>query len=73
MNKIFLLKAFMIKYILAFLPVFIFAENKLHDEDPKGRPIHTLGYGVSGAVALNDGNIFVGQTGSSLNLSLIHI
>ena len=73
MNKIFLLKAFMIKYILAFLPVFIFAENKLHDEDPKGRPIHTLGYGVSGAVALNDGNIFVGQTGSSLNNGSVYI
>ena len=63
----------MIKYILIFLPVFIFADNKLHDDYLKGRPHHTLGYGVSGAVALSDGDIFVGQTGSTLNNGSVYI
>ena len=63
----------MIKYILIFFPVFIFADNKLHDEYLKGRTHHTLGYGVSGSVALSDGDIFVGQTGSTLNNGSVYI
>ena len=50
----------MIHYLSFFLlPVLLFAENKLHDEDPKGRPHHALSYGVSGSVAIYDGTVFV--------------
>ena len=64
----------MIHYLSFFLlPVLLFAENKLHDEDPKGRPHHALSYGVLGSVAINDGTVFVGQTGSSLNNGSVYI
>ena len=64
----------MIRYFLFFLlPVLLFAENELHDEDPKGRPHHSLSYGVSGSVAIYDGTVFVGQTGSSLNNGSVYV
>ena len=40
----------MLKYIILFLPVLLFADNKkMHDEDPKNRPHNTLGFGVLGS------------------------
>ena len=38
----------------------------MHDEDPKNRPHNTLGFGVLGSVYINDNQIFIGQTGSTL-------
>ena len=64
----------MIHYLSLFLAsVLLFAENNLHDESPKGRPHHTLSYGVSGSVAIYDGTVFVGQTGSSLNNGSVYV
>ena len=45
----------------------------MHDEDPKNRPHNTLGFGVLGSVYINDDQIFIGQTGSTLNNGSVFI
>ena len=63
-----------LKYTLLFLPILLFADNKkMHPEDPKNRPHHTLGFGVLGSVYLSDEQIFIGQTGSTLNNGSVYI
>ena len=63
----------MLRYILLFLPVVLFADNKLHPDAPKNRPHHTLGYGILGSTYLSSDQIFVGQTGSTLNNGSVYI
>ena len=61
------------RYLFLLLPTLLFADNKLHPEDPKNRPHHTLGYGVMGATFIDGDQIFVGQSSSSLNNGSIYI
>ena len=64
----------MLRYAILLLPVLLFADNKkMHDEDPKNRPHNTLGFGVLGSVYINDDQIFIGQTGSTLNNGSVFI
>jgi len=61
------------KKILLFLPVFVFAGVLMHPDDPKSRDHNSLGFGVSGDVAISEGVFFIGQTGSSLNNGSVYI
>ena len=61
------------KYTLLLLPSLLLSHNKMHPEDPKNRPHHTLGYGVLGAVVIDGNQIFVGQSSSTLNNGSIYI
>ena len=70
----FIKKINMLRYTILLLPVLLFADNKkMHDEDPKNRPHNTLGFGVLGSVYINDDQIFIGQTGSTLNNGSVFI
>ncbi len=61
------------KKLIIFIPIFLFASEMMHPEDPKSRDHNSLGFGVSGDVAISDGIYYVGQTGSSLNNGSIYI
>ena len=45
----------------------------MHPDDPKSRDHNSLGFGVSGDVAISEGVFFIGQTGSSLNNGSVYI
>ena len=45
----------------------------MHPEDPKSRDHNSLGFGVTGDVAILNDSYLVGQTGSSLNNGSIYI
>ena len=62
------------KKILISSTIFLFGFSMMmHPQDPKSRDHNSLGFGVAGDVAILNESYVVGQTGSSLNLSLIHI
>lgn len=61
------------KAIVALIPFFLFASELMHPEDPKSRDLNSLGFGLSGDVAISDGIYFVGQTSSPLNNGSIYI
>ena len=62
------------KYLsLLLLPSLLFSNNKLHPDDPKSRPHHTLGFGVMGATFINGDQVFVGQSRSTLNNGSVYI
>ena len=63
----------MYKYLLPLYITVLFADNKMHPEDPKNRPHHTLGYGVMGATFIDGSQIFVGQSSSTLNNGSVYI
>lgn len=61
------------RFILLLLPSVLLSHNKMHPEDPKNRPHHTLGYGLLGTVVIDGDHIFVGQSSSTLNNGSIYI
>ena len=63
----------MYKYLLPLYLTVLFADNKIHPEDPKSRPHHTLGFGVMGATFIHGDQVFVGQSRSTLNNGSVYI
>ena len=59
--------------IILFFPILLFSSNLMHPDDPKSRDHNSLGFGVSGDVAISEGIYYVGQTGSSLNNGSVYI
>lgn len=62
------------KKFLIFSTIFLFGFSMMmHPEDPKSRDHNSLGFGVTGDVAILNDSYLVGQTGSSLNNGSIYI
>ena len=59
--------------IILFIPLLLLGSELMHPEDPKSRDHNSLGFGVSGDVALSNGIFYVGQSGSSLNNGSVYI
>ncbi|MEA1882499.1 MAG: choice-of-anchor B family protein, partial [Candidatus Marinimicrobia bacterium] len=59
--------------LIFFIPFILLAESLLHPDARKNRDHNSLGFGVSGDVAISEGVFYVGQTGSSLNNGSIYI
>ena len=49
------------------IPFVLLAEGLLRPDSPRNRDHNSLGFGVSGDVAISDGVFYVGQTGPSPN------